>query len=235
MPHHAAGRRIEPPVSSPSDVAQRKAEVADPGAAAGAASEAVEVPRVAVVPVALGRAEGELGQVGLAQQDGARFLQFRNGRGVLVGEEVGHQPRADGGADAPRPDLVLDRHRDAVHRAEVVPGGDGPLRFLSGGHGLAAADGQVGVELEVQAVDAVKVGGCSLHGRHFPLPNQLAQFRRGEEGNILLVHHSLLWRLFRQVARSLLPVAPFRFMSPHSSIGKFSLCPLLRGGHPRRR
>ena len=29
-PHHAAGRRIDPPVSSPSDVAHRKAAVAAP-------------------------------------------------------------------------------------------------------------------------------------------------------------------------------------------------------------
>ena len=94
--------------------------------------------------------------------------------------------------DALRPYLVLDRYRDAVHRAEVVAGGDGPLRFLSGGHRFGAADGQVRVELEVQRVNAVKVGGGRLHRGHLALPDKLAKLRHGEERNVLLVHRSLL-------------------------------------------
>ena len=165
------------------------------GSAAGAAGESVEIPRVAVEAVSLGRAEGELGQVGLAQQDSSGPLQICDSRGVLVGKEVGHEPRADGGPDSPSPDLVLDRHRDSVHRAEILAPGDGPLRLLGSGHRLVAGDGQVRVELEVEGIDAIQVGRGCLNGRDLSRPDQFRKFRRGQEGNILLVHGSLLWRL----------------------------------------
>jgi hypothetical protein len=48
----------------------------------------------------LGSSQGELGEIGFAQENSSSFLQVRDRRGVLFREEVRHEPRTDGGADA---------------------------------------------------------------------------------------------------------------------------------------
>ena len=61
-----------------------------PGTSAGSAGEPVQVPRIAIGAVALRSANGELGEVGFAEDYGSGFLQVRDCRGVLLGEEVSH-------------------------------------------------------------------------------------------------------------------------------------------------
>ena len=158
------------------------------GAAAGAPGKTVQVPRVAVEAVALRSPQGELGEVGLAQDYGPRLLQIRHGRGVFVREEVGHEPGTDGGPDALGPNLVLEGYRDAVHRTQVFAAGDGTLGFMRSRHGLLSGDGQVRVELEVQGVNAVEVRRGGLDRRNFAGANQVREFRRGQKRNVLLVH-----------------------------------------------
>ena len=119
-----------------------------------------------------GVAAGVLAHVELAQKDGSRLLEVGDDRGVLVGDEVPVNGRAVGGQDTLGVELVLYRNRDAVHRAGVPPGGDVLLRLPCLGQRLVAADGDVGVQLSVNRLDAVQVRFGRLHRRDFPGANQ---------------------------------------------------------------
>ena len=110
---------------------------------------------------------GELAQVGLAQQDCACVFKLGDDRSILVGHEVRQYPGTAGGAYPLGPHLVLDGDGDSVHRAADVALHDFLLGLPGGPEGLFAGDRKVGVELEVQVVDAVQVCLGSLDGGQF--------------------------------------------------------------------
>ena len=72
---------------------------------------------------------GEVGQVGLSQNDGARFAQAGHHRGIVVGDQVhaagglAEAVVAGGGDLARLVDIVLDHHRYPVQRAARARGG----------------------------------------------------------------------------------------------------------------
>src|SRR5205807_5821729 len=81
------------------------------------------ISRRTVVGVVGGAAPGELVHVGLADEDGAGGAEPRRDRRVLLGDEVGEDLRAGGGAHAPRVEVVLEGDRDAMERSQMVTGG----------------------------------------------------------------------------------------------------------------
>ncbi len=176
MPHQAAPGRREPDGAA-GVLAQGGGTQEGPGGGAGAAAGPtgvhIQVPGVSGRAEPVGEAcECELGEVGLAQKNCAGLFQVCDHSGVLVGDEICIEAGATGGTDAFGPELVLHRHRDAMHRAEVVAPAYGLLCFPRRLQGLVAGDGEVGVEFEVQAVDPVKVGLGGLHRRDFFLFDQ---------------------------------------------------------------
>ena len=192
MPHHAAGRLIEPPVSSPSEVAQRKAAVAAPDPPLDP-------------PAELFRSQGLRGVLNrcvnpvianslrlvLPSSTAPAVLQPGDHCGIVVRHEVSGDAGAAGGADTPGPDLVLDSHRDAVHRAAIVACQDlllGPPRLVQS---LLPEHSNVGVELEVEVVDPLQVGLDHLHRRHLPALNEAGQRRHRLEGKFIPVHIDL--------------------------------------------
>ena len=110
----AAGPRIEPPVSSPRDVAHRNPAVADAAAGAGRARVPVGIPRIAgrPEPTADRIAHGELAHVGLADDHRPGVLELGHHRRVSIRHEVRPDLRRVGGAYAGGVDLVLHSHRD---------------------------------------------------------------------------------------------------------------------------
>ena len=85
MPHAADGMRIEPPVSVPSAPNAMPAASADRRPAARPAGRSRRVPGIAHRPerrFLAGRAERELVQVGLADDDGARVAQTLDDRRI---------------------------------------------------------------------------------------------------------------------------------------------------------
>ena len=96
-------------------------------AAAGAAGDAVEVPRVARRPVGRvlgGGAHRELVHVGLAQDRQARRAEARDDGGVVRRDPALEDPRAARRGQALGGHHVLDRDRDAVERRSAA----GPRR-----------------------------------------------------------------------------------------------------------
>ncbi len=110
---------------------QRGLERRDRGrrAAAGAAGDPVEVPRVArraVRRVLGGGAHGELVHVGLAEDREAGGLEARDDRGVVRRDPALEDPRAARGRQAGGGQHVLDGDRHAVERAQhLAPGAAG--------------------------------------------------------------------------------------------------------------
>ena len=130
IPHQAAGPRIEPPVSSPRELAQRESGCNRPGAAAGATCPHVQVPWIPRCGVTV-RTSGyrELAHVRLAQEDSACSLEVGYSRGIFVGDEISQDTRATGAADSFSPYLVFDRYGDTVHGPQVITLADGLLRL----------------------------------------------------------------------------------------------------------
>ena len=139
-----------------------------PRPAAGAACGDAQVPRVTGGAEAVGEpGDGKLAEVRRAEQNCASVLQVGNDCGVIVGNEVGGDARAAGGANALGPDLVFDPHGYPVHRAAVVACQDflfSPPRLFQC---LLMKHGDEGVELEVEVVNPLQVGLDHLHRRHF--------------------------------------------------------------------
>ena len=128
-PCSAAGTRIEPRVSEPS--AAQAAPVATDdraagGRAAGDARRGVQrqragVGRRAVVRVDADAGEGELGQVGVADQRRAGGAQARHGGAVGGGRRgVGHRLRCRRAGRAGDVEQVLHRHRQPGQRAAAA-------------------------------------------------------------------------------------------------------------------
>src|SRR5262245_9950937 len=103
MPQKAAGPRIEPRRIGPGSPGDEAGGQRGARAAAGAAGNVVEVPRIAsggkLVPGELD-AEGELVGDELAEQHRARLLPASHRRGVGIGNPFREECGAAGGADA---------------------------------------------------------------------------------------------------------------------------------------
>ena len=104
-----------------------------------------------------GAAEGELDKARLAEQHRPRLPQPA-GAGRVPGRHlVPEQQRSPRSRQPGNVDEVLDRQRDAVEGADVVPALDRGLRGAGGRQGAVGGDAEVGVELLVAAADAVEV------------------------------------------------------------------------------
>ena len=87
---------------------------------------------------------------------------------------------------------VLDGHGQAVERADRVAAGQGCFGVAGLGHGLVAADGEEGVELPVERLDAAEEELRHLHGGEVTLADALRQFPGGGEGQLSVTHVFLL-------------------------------------------
>ncbi len=136
------------------------------GAGAGAAGIAGYVVGVAGVSAGRRRAEprgGEVGQRGLAEDDGAGRLHLGDGGGVLLRHVALQRHRAEVRLDALRLGLVLHRDGDAVQRADERAGGG--ERFVEAG-GLRDGrriEGGEGVERRPGLVVGGDPGEIGLH------------------------------------------------------------------------
>ena len=159
------------------------------GAAARSAGRQRRVPGVArraeerVVGVAL---QGQLGDIGLAEDDGAGAAQPRHRQLVGVRNEVGVEPRAPGRAQAPDEQVVLDRHRNAVEGAQrraLRPARGARPRRRAGALRIERDDR---IQHRVQPPDA-RLGGVErLERRERALGEERRQLRRAEIGRIHL-------------------------------------------------
>ena len=123
LPLAADGKRIEPPVSEPSEPKHRPAAVATPEPLDDAPGPVVAVPgieRRRDVGMVVG--ERALGELQLAEQDGAGLAQLAHDGRVDARDEVAVQRHARRGGDAFGPAQVLDRDRHAVQlRQDLAP------------------------------------------------------------------------------------------------------------------
>ena len=136
MPESEAGWRIEPPGVG-ADRAQAQARRHRRRRAARAAARDQRLRRPGLGPRVdhraepardVGRAHGELVQIGLAEQHRAGAPQVA-AHGRFVGRhEVEEDARAGGGQHALGAEQVLDRERDAFQRPRLAPR-DAPIRI----------------------------------------------------------------------------------------------------------
>ena len=174
---------------------QRRQSRRDGGRSAASRStrRAREIPRVARLPEQgiVGRAApGELGEVGPAHEDRAGGPQPRDARGILGRDELRQQARAERGPLAGRPEVVLDRHGNAVERAERPAGHHRVLGRACVGQGPLGVDEDVGAQPRVQSLDALQHGAGDLDGRQRAATNQRGQLDGGGEAEIRRVHVS---------------------------------------------
>jgi len=154
-----------------------------------------EVPRIAGLAEqrVVGRAApGELGQVRPADEDGARRAQARDAWRVFRRDEVGQQPRARRRALARRPEVVLDRHRHAVQRAEWRARHHGVLRASGFVERALGMDEHVGAELRVEALDLIQHRVRELDRRQRTLADQRRKLERRRKAQIVGHHRRSL-------------------------------------------
>ena len=123
LPLAAEGKRIEPPVSDPSEPKHRPAAVATPEPLDDAPGPMVPVPGVERrrhIGMMVG--ERSLGELELAQQDGAGLAQLANDGRIDARDEAAVQGHSRRRGDPFGPAQVLDGDRHAVQlRQELAP------------------------------------------------------------------------------------------------------------------
>ena len=125
MPLAADGKRIDPPVSVPSEPKQRPAAVATPEPLDDAPdqwSRCQGLTGGTIVGMVVG--ERALGELELAEQDGAGLAQLAHDGRVERRHEVAVQRHARRGRDAFGAAQVLDRDRHAVQLRQDLPPSD---------------------------------------------------------------------------------------------------------------
>ena len=153
-------------------------------AATGPSHGAAQAPRVvawAAQAVLRGAPRRELGGVGLPHDDRARLLDTLHDDGVLGGDVVLEQKGAHRRADSLRGRQVLERDWDAVQQARRNILHERVFGVPGGGQRLVAADRQVGVQLGIDPLDAIKERLHRLHRRDFPRGDHLCQPHCGNE------------------------------------------------------
>ena len=167
MPVTWAGWRIEPPVSEPSASGASNGGDGRGRAAARAAGDAVEVPRVVgrTVRGVLGRrAHRELVHVRLAERHETGGARARDDRRVERRHVALEDLRSARRGHVGRDEHVLDRERHAGDGAELLAGGAAAVDV---GRDIerVVADVQEGVDVAVHGRDAVEVGLRRLDAR----------------------------------------------------------------------
>ena len=119
---------------------------------------------------------GELGHVQLAKQYRARGLEPLHGGCTPLGHIAAEDPRgAARRLDPRRVEQILDGHRYAVQRAEVM---SFRLRLLGSPrrlNGAVGSDLQIGMHLRIERFDAPKVRVHDLGRRHLLRANRPAR------------------------------------------------------------
>ena len=183
MPLSAAGIRLLPPgIGTEAGDRHSRGDRHRRTAAAAAGDEAavVGVPDRSEGCVAAGDAEGELVHVGLAYHNGARGLQAGHGRRVLGGNKRFEERRTGGVGQTGGVDVVLDRNRNSMQRAEDLAV-EAQLIQPPG-----AVEGALAIERN-ECVQEVLAFGClqgtenELLARQFSPGHRLMQVRNGRQ------------------------------------------------------
>ncbi len=145
---------------------------------AGSSGAVVEAPRIArraEEPIGGEALRGELGQIGLADDDRARLFQAAGHDPIAVGgRRCGSQKGPAGGPHALHVLEVLDQHGHAAQRAGLPPPGEVPILLVCLPQRFVKASRDDGIEVGIQPGDAVygqldEIPGADvapLHSRH---------------------------------------------------------------------
>ena len=192
-PQKLAGMRIEPAPSEPS------ASGANPAATA-AAPPPVDPPGVRVRSHGLRDSPNRALSVEPRQANSGRLVRPtkiapaarspRDARGILGRDELRQQARAERGPLAGGPEVVLDRHGNAVERAERPAGHHRLLGGARVGQRPLGVDEDVGAQPRVQSLDALQHGAGDLDRRQRPATDQRGQLDGGREAEVGRVHVS---------------------------------------------
>ena len=189
VPHHAAGPRIEPPVSEPIAMRTMRAPIAVPEPDDEPPVTCSRIPRIArrrERQIEARTADGELVRRELAQQHAAGLAQPRGGDAVLLRHHVQPQLGMAGRADAGGVVDVLQRIGDAVERPAVAA----RLQFRIGAAGIfqraILGDQDEGVQRAVARGDACQRVARQRLGGDGAGAQQAAHLGDGE---VLRVHH----------------------------------------------
>ncbi len=163
----AVGGGVADGAGAVSGVGDRAHPSRDRDAAAAARAGACQVGVPGIAGVAPGRAlgeavDGELGEVGLAEDHGSGVAQSPDDHAVLL-RRLAVGGRAVGRDLARVVDVVLDRDRHSEQR-RLLPGGEALLRPLRVGMRLLAEHDPVGVQLRLDPRDALQVELDQLAG-----------------------------------------------------------------------
>ena len=157
MPHAAAGMRMDPPVSVPIDASDMPVAtaIADPPLdPPGDRDGSLRVARGTKRGFLAGRAERELVQVALADENRAGTTQSRRDRGIRRGRRGRRHPRPGRRRHAALVDEILERDGNAVQRPEPLTASPRVIGSGGRGHRLAAGhrdERAVGVVLSFDA------------------------------------------------------------------------------------
>ena len=135
------------------------------------------------------RAEPELRHVGFADHDAAGGLHAFDHHTVDARDGMLQQRAAHRGGKAGGTGSVLDRLRHAVQKAAA--GTAGELGVALGGllqQHLVGREADDGVEVRIDAVDALQVGAHHLDARHLARMDRTRQRVRVEAGEVVAVH-----------------------------------------------
>ena len=177
------GKRIEPPVSEPSEAKQRPAAVADAGARRGRAGPVGRVPGIERRGnVGMVRAVGALGHLQLAQDHRARLLaaarrRWRPSVGTLPRWIA--MPAAVG--DARGVAEILHRDRHAMQRPARRAGGGLGVEARGIGQRAVGGHGRIALESGIELADAVEHRPGQLRPTRACAPSGAARPRRATD------------------------------------------------------
>ena len=113
----------------------------------------------------------ELRQIQLAQQHRSGGLQPRHHHGIGIRHIIPSQRRAVSSANPGGIELVFNRHRNAVQRPQIPPGGDLGLGRPRRPQCLVAADRDVRIKPPVKAFNSLQKRFGGRHRRNLPRPD----------------------------------------------------------------
>ena len=178
-PGRPAGRAADRGRASPPAWRSRRLAPIRAARSAWRSRRIVRVARRSERRILVGRAERELVQVGLAQEDRTGLAKMRDRRAVARGDMPVADARRRRRRDAAHVEQVLDRDRDAVQRAAIAAGGDltvGVLRLTARFVGRHADER---VQPAVVGLDPLQTLVGDLRRRHFTRAHPPAEFFDG--------------------------------------------------------
>jgi hypothetical protein len=116
----------------------------------------------------------ELGHVQFAQEDSPCGFEFRDYGSIFIRDEVCEYGGPKGSTYAFSIYLVLHRHGNAVHGAQIVASGNGLLCLLSSLKRLITAYGEKSVKFAVQRLNMLQVGFHCLYRGYLPCSYKFA-------------------------------------------------------------